>query len=264
MRIRLAVAIFLVLAGLSAAFVASQRTSNDAAAAGPFRIILPNLASDSAPAGLLPTPTPTPTPTPLPGGGPAPSNEQWVLITLTIAAREPAIIAAGLPPVRISASARARLPTVAGGQITVTGTVTVSPHPETPGPCRWPRTFTKPDFKMTVYHSGDQSILAGVDGPEWYYIIECYDPDKGWVPVTRFPEFGQEGIQYYLQYALAGYRTAEGVRLPTDVYTGYASGSGCLKRWAVLNQTAFNADVEVNVWVYEPGYPGGCLLPLLP
>ena len=258
MHIRLAVAIFLVLAGLTA-FVVSQRTNNDAAAAGSFRVIVPNVASDSAPSRLQPTPTPTP------GGGPTYDSERWVMIALTIAAREPAIIAGGLPPVRIFASARARLPTVLEGPVTVAGTVTVSPHPDTPGPCRWPRTFTKPDFKMTVYHSGDLSVLAGVDGPEWYYGIECYDPDRGWVPATRFPEFGVEGIHYYLQYALAAYRTAEGVRLPTQVYTGYPSGVvGCLKRSAVLNETAFNADVEVNVWVYQPDFPGGCLLPLLP
>jgi hypothetical protein len=257
---------FLVLiAVVFGAATAAWRFDDSAEAAGPHRIIVPNLAGDSAPPRAQPTPTPTPTPT---GGAPngTPNGpELWVLITLTIAAREPAIIAAGLPPVQIFASARARLPTALSGPITVTGTVTVSQHPETLGPCRWPRTFTKPDFRMTVYHSGDLSILAGVDGPEWYYIIECFDPDRGWVPVTRFPEFGVEGIQYYLQYALAAYRTAEGVRLPTQVYTGYPSGAvGCLKRSAVLNQTAFNADVEVEIWVYQPGYPGGCLLPLLP
>jgi len=67
-----------------------------------------------------------------------------------------------------------------------------------------------------------------------------------------------------LQYAMQPYRSGNGLRLPTDVYTGYPGGSGCLKRWAQLQGSAFNGDAAVDVWVYEPGYPGGCLLPLLP
>ncbi len=259
MRIRLAVAVFLVLAGIGAVFVASQGASNGAAAAGPFRIIVPNLAGDSAPPSAQPTPTPTPTPI---GGGPN-APERWARVDMTITARELAATASGLSPIQIYASASVRLPTALDGPITVTGTVTLSPHEVDSAGCTWTRTLTNPNFTMTLYYSGDLSVLAGVDGPEWYYMVQC-PGDPRPPPPVRFPAFGVEGIRYFLQYALAPYRTTEGLRLPTQVYTGYPSGVGCLKRWAVLNQTAFNADVEVDVWVYEPGYPGGCLLPLLP
>lgn len=217
--------------------------------------VSPTGASPSALSGGV---SATPSPTPI--EGPTSEPELWVMIHMTIAAREPAIIAGGLSPVQIFASARARLPTVLDGPITVIGNVTVSPHPNAPPECSWPRTLTKPDFKMTVYHSGDLSILVSVDGPDWYYTILCPAP----APPIRFPAFGEEGIRYYLQYALEPYRTGDGVRLPTDVYTGYPSGSGCLKRWAQIQASAFNADVQVDIWVYQPDYPGGCLLPLLP
>jgi hypothetical protein len=184
---------------------------------------------------------------------------------MTINARELAATSTGLSPIRIHASANARLPTVLEGPVTVTGTVTLSPHETDEAGCVWTRTLTNPNLKMTVYYSGDLSVLVGFDGPEWYYTVQCPDPDNPPPFPIRIPAFGAEGLRYFLQEALQPYREADGVRLPTSIYTGYAPGvSGCQKRAAVYNETAFNADVQVVVHVYQRDWPGGCLLPLLP
>jgi hypothetical protein len=131
--------------------------------------------------------------------------------------------------------------------------------------CTWSRTFTKPDFGMTVYYSGDLSVLVAFTVPEWYWTVWCpQDPPKP-PAVFRFPGAGAEfSFGYYLGLPL-GFPAGGGpLGIGTNIYTGYFSGSGCLKRWAQLQGSAFNGDAAVDVWVYEPGYPGGCLLPLLP
>lgn len=203
-------------------------------------MIVVNVASDSAPARPQPTY----------------DTERWVMIAITMTVWELGVTDTGTSPVRIFATARARLPTVLEGPVTVTGTVTLAPYENRPDDCVWTRTVTNPNFKMTVYHSGDLSVLVGGDGPEWYYMIQC-DEDPP-VRSAQVPFF------LLLESALLPYRTTEGVRLPTAVYTGYYSGSGCLKRSAQIQGSSVNADVEVDVWVYQPDYPGGCLLPLLP
>jgi hypothetical protein len=242
---RLAVTL-LLLVGVSAALFVSERTGNDAAAAGGFRIIVPNLASDSARAAPPPTPTPAPTS----------DSQRWVKIFITITAEELAVTSSGTLPVRIFATADAPLPGVLDTPTPVTGTFTISPHGTDSAGCVWTRTITQPNFTMTVGHSGDLSILASIVAPEWFYTMRC----PGNPAAFRFPDFGEEGLFYFLQQVMSPYRVGNSVRLPTDV----DSSGGCLKRSATFRSSSFNGEAQVDVYVYQKDWPGGCLLPLLP
>lgn len=250
MRPPILVIVVVLLVGISAALSASNLEDRDAVAAGNWRLIVPNLARDAA----LPAPTATPAPTYDP--------ERWVNIQLSITAHELAVAETGLMDIHIEASISAKIPTVLEAPVSVIGSATITSHAADSAGCIWTRTITKPDLKMTVYHSGDLSVLLGIDGPEWYYMVQC--PGDPTPPPLRVPQFGTEGLRYFLQYALEPFRVAEGVRLPTDIYSSYAGGQGCLKRSASYSRSAFNADVFVGVYVYQADYPGGCLLPLWP
>jgi hypothetical protein len=205
-----------------------------------------------------------PTPTPTPAGAPAANKNLWVTIAITLNAKEPALTEAGTAPIEITASATARLPTAESGPVTVTGSVTMADHAPDPE-CTWSRTITKPGFEMTLQDSGPASVTAAFSGPEWAWTMTCPDPPRA-PAAFRFPQFGAFQFGYYLEHPLG--LTPGPVRIPTDIYAGYAPGvSGCLERWAVLTgSSSLSGDAEVDVWVYEAANAagGGCLLPLIP
>jgi hypothetical protein len=241
----------LAIAGASLALVAVQSENNTASAADSFKIIVPNVAADSALARPRPQPTPTV----------AFDSDRWVNIQMNITAKEAAVSASGQVDVPISVAANAKIPTVLEGPITVTGHAFVQPHVTDSAGCVWSRTFTNPDFKMTVFYSADLSVIASVDGPEWYYIVQC-PGSSGQLPPVRFPLSGSIPLYGYLQTTMGAYRVGNGVRLPMDVISEFPIS--CLKRTRTFDESAFNAHAVIQVYVYQPDFPGGCLVPLLP
>lgn len=185
----------------------------------------------------------------------------WVNIQLSITAHELAATDTGTMDVPINASISGRIPTSGQAPVIVTGNAFVGPHGPDSAGCTWARTFTNDVLKLTVYPSDPASVEVGLEGPDWYYVVQCPGDSS---PATRIPAFGDEGLRYFLEYALWPDHTANGVRLPTAVYASPTGGSGCIKRSASYTTSAFNADVFVGVFVYQPDYPGGCLLPVWP
>lgn len=246
-------------ASAPAAAVVSASPAVATAASTPLAVALSTStpqASTIAPASATPLATVRATATP--SAEAAPGAELWVNIQMVITAKELAVSSTGLSPIRIETSSSQRIPAAGEAPTVVTEAASVSPHEVDEAGCVWTRTFTKPNLEMTVYDSGDSSILAGVDGPDWYYQVQC-PGDPRPPPPFRMPAFGSEGLRYFLQYALAPYRVTEGLRLPTSPHTG---GPGCVQRSATISGSAFNADVEVHVFVYQADVPGGCLLPV--
>jgi hypothetical protein len=226
--------------------IAIPQIKREAAAAGAFQIVVPNIAADVVAARPRPTPTAAPF-----------DSDRWVNIQMNITAKELAVGPSGTVEVPIVVSASAKLPTVLEGPVTVTGTAFVQPHVVDSAGCTWSRTFSNPEFKMTVYYSGDLSVIVSADGPDWYYDVICPPSSR----TVRFPASGSVPLRLYLQYTMAAYRVADGVRLPTEVIS--ETPISCLKRKGTFNQTAFNAHAVIQVYVYQPGFPGGCLLPVL-
>lgn len=243
-----------VLFAVGGVLVFIQRHGSDAAAAGPFRMVVPGIAADSAPGAANPTPTPTPTPPP----GPGSPEELWVKVDITVEALELAVGPSGTMPVNIFATAQGRMPSATDLPILVTGTFTISPHGTDAAGCTWTRTITKPDFELIIYHSTGLSVRADLEVPEWYYTLQC---PKG--PPVRVPAFGEETLFNFLLELMAPYRVGDGVLLPTPIYQGYANPPGCLKRSATFTGTTFKGTTTVDVYVYDKDWPGGCLLPLL-
>ncbi len=161
-RIRVLLVLVVLVVGAGTSLIAFEGPSNDAAAAGRWRMIVPGLARDAARA-TPPLVTPPPTY----------DSERWVNIQLVITAHELAITGTGTSDIRIEASLSARLPTALDPPSLVTGQAFITPHQTDDAGCVWTRTFTKPDITMTVYYSGDLSVLAGIDGPDWFYMAQC-------------------------------------------------------------------------------------------
>ncbi len=249
MRFRFVLPLLLVSIGIGLAALAVA-LPNAEAADRPHRRYVPGLAADSAP-------TPTAVPTAFPP--PIFDTDRRITMFFEIDAKELAVSGEGTTVVHISANVSAPLPTVDQPVVTASGTFTIAPHPPDAAGCTWTRTLTKDTFKVTLFHTTDLSVVANLEAPEWYYIAQC---PKG--PPVRFPAFGEEGMFYFLQELMAPYRQGVGVKLPMDVVSEVPIS--CIKRHGLFQQgpTAFTDGASVEVFVYQPDFPGGCLLPVGP
>lgn len=253
MRWRQLLGLFVLAAGLTTFVIAASE--GPARAAGKWKLIVPGVAADSA---RPPAPTPTP----------VFDSERWVRVEIRIRALELAATGTGTLPVLIHATAEAPVRGALDAPVTVTGDFTITPEGTDAVGCTWTRTDASSDFKMTVHYNpaGNLDVLLGLVSPEWHYTVTC--PGAG--VVTRSPAFGEEGLHLFLRDLMQPYLTNEvpnGVRLPTLV-SDAASGLGpCIKRSAYFKHSGIQANpAEVAVWVFQPGYPGGCepALPPLP
>jgi hypothetical protein len=242
----------LLLAAVGAGLVllAATTSSLGEAADRPHRRFVPGLAADSARA---PTPVPTPFPAPIY------DTDRRITMFFEIDAKELAVSGTGFTIVHISANVSAPLPTADQPVVTASGTFTIAPHPGDAVGCTWTRTLTKDTFKVTLFQTTDLSIVANLEAPEWYYIMTC-PTDGGRTPPLRFPAFGEEGMFYFLQELMAPYRQGLGVKLPMDVVSEFPIS--CIKRHGLFQQgpTNFTDGASVEVFVYQPDFPGGCLL----
>jgi hypothetical protein len=213
------------------------------------RRFVPGLAADSAPA---PTATATPTPIPGPGSGPG----LYVALFIDIDAKELAVSGTGTTIVPMSAFVLdVPLPTAQAPMVTAIGTFTIAPHPDDHpdgAVCTWTRFFASDIFGVTFNDTGDLSVMATLQAPEWHYTMTCQSA-SGSTPPVRFPAFGEEGLFLFLQEAMAPYRQGSGVRIPMDAVSG-----SCIKRQEEIFVPASTGDVTVKIWVYTKP----CLLPL--
>lgn len=243
MRWRQLVGMLVFAAGLIAVVIA-VRESGPVTAAGKWKLIVPAVAADSA---RPPAPTPTP----------VFDTERWIRVEIRIRALELAATASGTLPVLIHATAEAPVRNAFDPPITVTGDFSITPEGTDAVGCTWTRTDASSDFKMTVYYNsaGNLDVLLSFVSPEWHYTVTC--PKVG--VVTRSPAFGEEGLELFLRDLMQPYRTnevANGVRLPMTVASG---GEPCIKRVAYFIGYGIQTNpAEVAVWVFQPGYPGGC------
>jgi hypothetical protein len=265
----LALALVVVLSLVAQACASEDAASATAASTPSASTTVTAAATPLATAPAVPTPSAQPTPTPTPSPTPSPTltpagvspsdPELWVNIQMSIEAQELAVSASGQSPILISTTSSGRIPAAGEPATVVTGLASVTQHAVDDAGCAWTRTFTKPDLEMTVFDSGDSSVLVGVDGPDWYYMVQC--PGNPPPPPLRSPAFGEEGIRLFLQTVFSNEREADGVRLPTSPYAG---GAGCVKRSALIRRSSGFADVTVSVFVYQANVPGGCVLPISP
>lgn len=255
--------LFLVVAlALSAAAVTAALWGADepATAAGGWKLVVPNVAADSA---RRPTAVPTPTV--------SFDSERWVRIEIRIHALELAATGTGTLPVLIHATAEGRLPGAFDAPVTVNGTFTITPEGSDEVGCNWVRADSSTTFKVTFHYNaaGNLDALLGIVSPTWHYNITC---PNGFT--FRSPAFGEEGLETFLRDLMQPYRTSEvanGVRLPMTVVSA-PNQPPCIKRSANFTGTGIQTrPAEVGVWVYQPDYPGGCnpqldefLAPLLP
>lgn len=215
----------------------------------PHRRYLPGIAADSAGA---PTATPTPTPIPGPGAGSA----RRIAMFIEIDAKELSATDTGTTTLHISAQVFAPLPSVDQPVVSATGTWTIAPHPPDEAGCTWTRTVTKDMFAVTFFQTADLSVVANMDAPEWHYTQLC----PAGLSFT-YPKFGEEGLFHFLLELMAPYRQGAGVKLPMDVVSEVPIS--CIKRHGLFEQgsTEFTDGASVEVFVYQPDFPGGCLLP---
>jgi hypothetical protein len=244
----------LVSIGIGLAALAVALPNAGEAANLPHRRFVPGLAADSARA---PTAVPTAFPTPIF------DTDRRITMFFEIDAKELAVSGTGTTIVHISANVSAPLPSVEQPIVTASGTFTIAPHPGDAVGCTWIRTLTKDTFKVTFFQTTDLSIVANMDAPEWYYTMTC-PTDGGRTPPLRSPAFGEEGMFYFLQELMAPYRQGLGVKLPMGVVSEVPIS--CIKRHVLFQQgtTNFTDGASVEVFVYQPDFPGGCLLPVGP
>lgn len=255
MRVRLSLFTLLVIASIGAA-LAVMRQADNGAAAGNWKIIVVNVAADSGRGRPQPAPTPVY------------DHERWVNIQLNINVGEPAISETGLAAVSMTTDAIARHPTEDEPVVTVRGTFNITPHPGD-DECTWTRTITKPELNVTFYYTGGGlPVEVSFDGPRWHYTVVCSDPDN---PIRlRYPESGEFRFEYYLIEPLRTWRTANSnevafrfpVNFATDWETSCIKRSGDFSGKGIPGALTHNGRVRVEVRVYEPHFPGGCLLPL--
>jgi hypothetical protein len=243
MRWRQLFGVFVLAAGVSI-FVMAGRRDYPVGAAGKWKLIVPGVAADSA---RPPAPTPTP----------VFDTERWIRVEIRIRALELAATGSGTLPVLIHATAEAPMRSALDPPVTVTGDFSITPEGTDAVGCTWTRTDASSDFKMTVHYNtaGNLDALLSFVSPEWHYTVTC--PKVG--VVTRSPAFGEEGLELFLRDLMKPYLTNEvpnGVRLPMTVASG---GEPCIKRIAYFIGYGIQTNpAEVAVWVFQPGYPGGC------
>ncbi len=244
MRIRIGLALALLVAGLGAASLWAQRMSDDAVAAapaavGPHRRHVAGLAADSAnPPAEQPTP--------------AFDGDRWVRINIRIQAHEGGVTSTGFKIVPIFATADAPLPTALQSPATVTGQFELTPEGVDAVGCTWTPVFKKLGFTMTVYHSGDLDVLATIVSPEWHYAVTC----PGYPGEIRSPASGEESLFLFLNELMTPYRTTVNpvpVRLPTGTDLFHPP---CVKRLNHFETDSATGHAEVWVHVYQPDFPG--------
>ena len=248
MRIRIMLALACAVFAVAGMWMLGATNRPGAAAAGNFRVFIPGLSSSSAAA------TPTPTPTPIGGGGGGGDGGPLdIYVSLEIVAQEPNTDPDGMVDIPIFAAASAHLPGPLDPPVTVTGTVTIGPHPVDAAGCTWARTYASDDFTMTVLppQPGSTGVSLLFEAPEWHYTISC--PEAG--VVTRLPAFGELQMLAFVGYAFPEYVSPTGA--PVDV-PEVSVAPDCIKREVNLHRSVQLADVILRVVIYEPP----CLLPL--
>lgn len=253
MRWRQLVGVFVIVAALIAVVIGG-REDGPATAAGKWKVIVPAVAADSA---RPPAPTPTP----------VFDNERWIRVEIRIRALELAATGSGTLPVLIHATAEAPVRNALDAPVTVTGDFSITPEGTDAAGCTWTRFDESSDFKMTAYYNsaGNLDVLLSFVSPRWYYTVSCPKTDV----ITRSPASGEESLELFLRDLMQPYLTNEvpnGVRLPMTVASGEEP---CIKRVAYFSGRGIQTNpAEVAVWVFQPGYPGGCdpagLPPLAP
>lgn len=241
----------LAIAGVTAGLVVSLRSDDgEVAAQVQHRRIMPGLAADSA-VGPVGTP-------------PTFDTRRWVRIYIRVNAQEIAATLSGTLPVQISAIAEARIPTVLEPPSVVDGTFLITPEGTDSKGCSWDRTITPTTpnkFKLSVFPSGDSSILASLESSEWFYTVTCLLPSGGTTPPIRSPAIGAEELTGFLSEVMQPYREGDRVRLPTQLVD---DPGGCVKRSVQFAGSNVRASVIIWVYVYQPDFPGGCDLPIPP
>jgi hypothetical protein len=246
MRVRVLLPLLSVGIATAIVLLVARQLPGDASAAGKWKMIVVNVAADSAP----PAPTATP-----------PFNtDRQIAMLIELEGKELAASGVGFTLVHMTATVSAvDMPTALDPVVTATGTFSIAPHPPDSAGCTWERTMTKDTFKVTFYYTQDLSIVADMETPEWYYTVQCPAPGA---PPIRFPAFGEEGLFHFLREIIEPYRQGNGVRLPMDVVAEVPVS--CIKRHFKVErpETSFTGFISVEVFVYQPGFPGGCLLPI--
>lgn len=248
MRVRVMLALACALFAAAGMWMLGVTNRPDAAAAGNFRVFVPGLSSSSAAA------TPPPTPTPIGGGGGGSSGGPLeIYVSLEIVGQEPNADPDGKVGIPMFAAATAPLPGPLDSPVTVTGAVTIAPHPVDAVGCTWGRTYSSNDFTMTVLapQAGSTAVSLLFEAPEWHYIISC--PKVG--VVTRLPAFGEQQMLAFLGYAFPEFGPLAGA--PLDV-PEVSVAPDCIRREVNLHRSVELADVILRVVIYE----APCLLPL--
>jgi hypothetical protein len=222
------------------------------AANGNFRLFAPGLTNSSA---FIPTPTPSPTPTPIGGGGGGGGNGPLeIYVSLDIIAQEPNTDPDGVIDIPMFAAASADFPAPGDPPVTVSGSVTIGPHPLDAVGCSWPRTYASDDFTMTVLppQPGSTGVSLLFEAPEWHYTITCpTNPPT----MIRLPAFGEITMLAYLGFAFPEYIPP--TNMPIDVPV-VSVAPDCIKRELNVQRSVQLADVTLRIVIYEPP----CLLPL--
>jgi hypothetical protein len=221
---------------------------HSATAAGNHRVFVPGLANGSAA-----QPTPTPTPTPIGGGGGGADGVLDIFVEIEIVAKEISVVGGGVVDIPIYASAVARLPAPSQAPVTVSGTVTIGPHPPDLIGCAWNRIYARSDFTMTVSPppAGSNGITLSFEAPEWHYDVTICQTGG----TVRAPAFGEQQMLAFLGYAFPEFGPPAGA--PVDV-PEVSVAPDCIKRELNVQRSVQLADVTLRIVIYEPP----CLLPL--
>lgn len=179
---------------------------------------------------------------------------------IDIEAKELGVTGTGTTVVPISAFVLdVPLPTAQAPTVTAIGTFTIAPHPDdhpdAETVCVWTRSFASDIFGATFFDTGDLSVMARLQAPEWHYTMTCQAPG-GSTPPVRFPAFGEESLFLFLNEAMMPYRQSIAdpeVRIPMDAVSG-----GCIKRQKEIVVPASTGDVTLKILVYTKP----CLLPI--
>jgi hypothetical protein len=169
-------------------------------------------------------------------------------------AQEPNTDPDGMVDIPMFAAASADFPAPGDPPVTVSGSVTIDPHPIDAAGCTWARTYARDDFTMTVLppQPGSTRVSLLFEAPEWHYIISC--PPVG--VVTRLPAFGEQQMLAFVGYTFPEYGPfggGAGVDVPP-----VAGAPDCIKREVNLQRSVQLADVTLRIVIYDPP----CLLPL--
>ena len=231
----------LILSGIAlAAMATAWHLDRGAAAAGPYRVILPLVSYEPF---LGPVTPPTPTPTPAGGGGGGGGGggaKLRVNIHIEIVAPE------GVRDLTMIASGDLVLPGLSEPLVSTLGIVGISTDDSAEG-CDWSRRYSKTGMDMGVRRLDEDGgvILLVLDGPVFEDYADCPGTD-GPVLVPHAP------TEHYFTAALGQYRVGEGLRfvIPADE-------RACERRRAEISGSAPTADVTITIVVYEPPLCGG-------